>query len=224
MALNSLSYLNFKGIMLSLQQIFLDASHPIGSTYTQYPQQASPMELFNNDSMQSTWEILPYNGAFFRSCNVPKLLYTTNGEDFFIDVEFIEKIDISDHSLWAVTDTGDRTYNSKGEEIQIWKGSWLEEHADSYIEKTDILVAQTDMVKGHTHSVSVSGGNHTHALYGGDESYSGGGVGDSPHYNYLGTAGVGYSGNLSMSGTAASSNNEENRPLNYTIRIWKRIS
>ena len=221
MVLNSLSYLNFKGIMLSLQQIFLDASHPIGSTYTQYPQQASPMELFNNDSMQSTWEILPYNGAFFRSCNVPKLLYTTNGEDFFIDVEFIEKIDISDHSLWAVEDTGDRTYNSKGEEIQIWKGSWLEGYADSYIEKTDVLVAQADLIK--THSITVTGGNHTHPVYGGDEAGSGGNIGDSPRSSHFGY--VGYSGNLTMSGTYGNAtSNPETRPVNYTIKIWKRIS
>lgn len=221
MVLNSLSYLNFKGIMLSLQQIFLDASHPIGSTYTQYPQQASPMELFNNDSMQSTWEILPYNGAFFRSCNVPKLLYTTNGEDFFIDVEFIEKIDISDHSLWAVTDTGDRTYNSKGEEIQIWKGSWLEGHADSYIEKTGVLVAQKDCIR--THSITVTGGNHNHAI--GAEWSADGNVFPRGYYTTGASRSSGWSGNLTLTGTYGNAtSNPETRPVNYTIRIWKRIS
>ena len=97
-------------------------------------------------------------------------------------------------------------------------------NADAFIDESGVLVAQADMVKGHTHSVSVSGGNHTHGVYGGDEAGSGGYIGDSPRANYIGSAGIGYSGNLSMSGTATSSNNEENRPLNYTIRIWKRIS
>lgn len=81
------------------------------------------------------------------------------------------------------------------------------------------MVAQTDLIKTH----SVTGGNHTHALYGGDESGSGSGVGDSPQYNYFGSAGIGYSGNLTMTyGSAAS--NPETRPVNYTIRIWKRVS
>ena len=38
--------------------------HPVGETYTQYPQQASPNELWGSFS---TWEVVDYSGAFFRA-------------------------------------------------------------------------------------------------------------------------------------------------------------
>ena len=38
--------------------------YPVGVTYTQYPQQASPMELWGSFS---TWEVVNYDGAFFRA-------------------------------------------------------------------------------------------------------------------------------------------------------------
>ena len=272
MAVNSLSYLDFKGQILSIQQIFLDVAHPIGSTYPQYPQQASPMELFNTETMKSTWEILPYDGAFFRSCNVPKLLYTTNGEDFYIDVEFIEKISISDllgtyrqayvqnntnpkaeklyeynsstqvytltndtsvnntktyYCLWAVEDTGDRTYNSKGEEIQIWKGSWLEGYADPYINKTNKLNIQSQQLLSHKHNDSghVHGYSDRYMVYGGGDDGGDGNHQNDGAYRYpntntgyavLGDA-VPYSRILVKTGV-------ENRPNNYTERIWLRIN
>lgn len=37
---------------------------PVGSVYTQYPQQASPNELWGSFS---TWEVVDYDGAFFRA-------------------------------------------------------------------------------------------------------------------------------------------------------------
>ena len=41
-----------------------DIVHPIGEVYVQYPQQASPNDLWGSFT---TWEELDYNGAFFRS-------------------------------------------------------------------------------------------------------------------------------------------------------------
>ena len=41
-----------------------DLVWPIGVTYTQYPQQASPMDLWG---AFSKWEVINYNGAFFRA-------------------------------------------------------------------------------------------------------------------------------------------------------------
>ena len=38
--------------------------YPVGVTYTQYPQQASPMELWGSFS---TWNVVNYDGAFFRA-------------------------------------------------------------------------------------------------------------------------------------------------------------
>lgn len=41
-----------------------DLAWPIGVTYVQYPQQASPMDLWGDFS---TWEVINYDGAFFRA-------------------------------------------------------------------------------------------------------------------------------------------------------------
>ena len=41
----------------------IDMVWPIGVIYTQYPQQKSPQELFPN----TTWEVVNYDGAFFRA-------------------------------------------------------------------------------------------------------------------------------------------------------------
>ena len=41
-----------------------DLIYPVGVTYTQYPQQASPNELWGEFS---TWKVVNYGGAFFRA-------------------------------------------------------------------------------------------------------------------------------------------------------------
>ena len=41
-----------------------DLIRPIGDTYVQYPQQKSPMDLWGTFS---TWEVINYDGAFFRA-------------------------------------------------------------------------------------------------------------------------------------------------------------
>lgn len=51
---------------VTLQAAF-DAAHPVGDTYTQYPQQDAPETLFNKNGIQSTWSVVNYNGAFFRA-------------------------------------------------------------------------------------------------------------------------------------------------------------
>ena len=54
--LSSMEQTNFKAIF--------DLVRPIGDTYVQYPQQASPMDLWG---AFSTWQVVNYDGAFFRA-------------------------------------------------------------------------------------------------------------------------------------------------------------
>ena len=51
---------------IGLQAAF-DAAHPVGSTYTQFPQQDPPETVFNKNGVKSTWSVLDYGGAFFRA-------------------------------------------------------------------------------------------------------------------------------------------------------------
>ena len=99
-------------------------------------------------------------------------------------------------------------------------------NANAFIEKTGNLVKQGELVGSHSDSITVSSGNHTHPY-----SY---GLSYDSHYNntyklYYAythencTGYTDYSGNLSMSGTATHTSTE-NRPTNYTIRVWKRTA
>ena len=141
--------------------------YPVGVTYTQYPQQASPMELWGSFS---TWNVVNYDGAFFRA-----------------------------------------------------EGT----NANAFIEKTGVLRKQGELVGSHSDMVNVSGGNHRHSYNGGDDyenqNYSGVDT-EGNGLNYCGNVYyTGYSGNLSMSGTVTH-NATENRPANFTIKIWKRTA
>ena len=84
---------------------------------------------------------------------------------------------------------------------------------------------QEELVGPHSDSVTVTGGNHRHSYSFSDTNN--GGEPDKPvRYDNSPAAHTGYtdySGDLSMSGTV---NHEatENRPANYTIRIWKRTA
>ena len=91
-------------------------------------------------------------------------------------------------------------------------------NANAFIEKTGNLVKQGELVGSHSDSITVTGGNHAHP-YSFGRNYN-------SHYNntynnYTGY--TGYSGNLSMSGTVTHTSTE-NRPTNYTIRVWKRTA
>ena len=69
------------GVSGSVLQDMFDMVHPIGKIYVQYPNQKTPMEVYNNDKIQSVWEEqLQYNSAFFRSENAPSKVYKADDE------------------------------------------------------------------------------------------------------------------------------------------------
>ena len=86
---------------------------------------------------------------------------------------------------------------------------------------------QTELVGYHSDSVNVSGGNHRHPYYGSDDYSDANYFGVDTEGNSLHCYGnvyyTDYSGNLSMSGTVTHEATE-NRPANFTIKIWKRTA
>ena len=84
---------------------------------------------------------------------------------------------------------------------------------------------QEELVGSHSDPVTVTGGDHRHSYNFADPNN--GGEWDKPvaydNSNSAHTAYTDYSGKLSMSGTVSHSA-KENRPANYTIRIWKRTA
>ena len=102
-------------------------------------------------------------------------------------------------------------------------------NADSYIDETGTLTPQGDMVKSHTHDWSNTH-NHPATVAGASSqnrlmdigSQNSGAYGFSSYGNIDGVV----VGNKTISGTTSSNNtsNIENRPVNYTIKIWKRTA
>ena len=99
-------------------------------------------------------------------------------------------------------------------------------NASAFIEKTGNLIKQGELVGSHSDSITVSGGNHTHP-YSFGRNYNSNYTNtyklyDTNTYNSY-TGYTSYSGDLSMSGTVTHTSTE-NRPTNYTIRVWKRTA
>ena len=87
------------------------------------------------------------------------------------------------------------------------------------------MVKQGELVGSHSDSVTVTGGDHRHS-YTFSNTYNNGPFDKPVAYDNsrdIYTGYTAYSGNLSMSGTV-SHEATENRPANYTKRIWKRVS
>jgi len=227
---------------------------PLEAVYTQYPKQKSPLELWP----ETQWvELLEYNGAFFRSENAPKTLYSVDGTTFYKDIE--KKFPVEIAGLGNITYTGTQ-YNSKGELMKIYTGSWTSGNAAEYINETDVLIAQNQATakNGLSLSNTLSVGN---SKSGGSENVTTGMSGDyhasangwrwgqvpttsgrfsKTDYNAgkldgwegaSGSHGGGLSLNLShthnvyLRGSVSLGNGDsETRPLNYTMRIWKRIA
>lgn len=95
----------------------------VGSTWVQRSQQENPFDVFPC----SAWtELVNRNGAFERSENAPTTIYSLDGTTFYADVERERPIDIS--GLGTANDTGNTVYNSRGELMKIYSGSWTGEN------------------------------------------------------------------------------------------------
>ena len=142
----------------------------VGETFEQKPQCDSPFDVFPC----SSWvELISHNGAFYRSANAPTTLYTLDAVNFYADVERLNPVDWSgiknaDGTPGTVTNTGNTQYNSRGELMKIYAGSWTGTgNAAAYVKKTDDLIKQSDLVKSHTHGMQhhhVSNIDHSHTI------------------------------------------------------------
>ena len=72
-------------------------NYPIGFTYVQYPQQASPNELWGSFS---TWQVIDYSGAFFRASGGNAEAFIEKSGNLTMQGDCIKK-----HTLSGNTDT-----------------------------------------------------------------------------------------------------------------------
>lgn len=242
----------------------------VGETFEQKPQCDSPFDVFPC----SSWvELISHNGAFYRSANAPTTLYTLDAVNFYADVERLNPVDWSgiknaDGTPGTVTNTGNTQYNSRGELMKIYAGSWTGTgNAAGYVKKTDDLIKQSDLVKSHKHGMQhyhytniahgheISDSGHLHAMprfvegsdpvpseqktadnnntstYGNAyqqntfRSTTGVRVVDLPETNKFSSGALANNQWAGRTETDSNDNNaQENRPSNFTARLWKRIA
>lgn len=80
---------NDHGTKISAPAIF-NLFFPVGVTYVQYPQQASPNDLWGEFS---TWEVIDYDGAFFRAEGGRSKTFIEESEDLVKQSEGLPNID-----------------------------------------------------------------------------------------------------------------------------------
>ena len=104
-------------------------------------------------------------------------------------------------------------------------------NAAAFIEKSGVLSKQAGQNLSHTHSIthshSITDPGHSHGIPTGDQDSRNEGYNDHG-YSFEGNNRTTASGTGitvdSFSGDSGSSGGDENRPANYTIRIWKRTA
>ena len=202
----------FNDKLINLKQDFFDAIHPIGETYTQYPQQDDPNTLYNRNGVTCQWEKINYGGAFFRAEGGNANPYITK-----TDVLSIQGYQNAYHNhgytpSGSVSSTFSGTRSNTGSD-----GS----HNHDVTASSEILFLGEGSVglQGSTVSgfiveprkVDVSGGTST----------------DGSHmheYTPSGSVSSSFSGNTSTTTYDGNSSNHEARPSNYTYVIWRRVS
>ena len=184
-----------------------DMLRPIGSTYTQYPGQLSPNDPLMWGSF-TTWEEIDYHGAFFRS----------NGGNA---ANFEASLTVSSVSGTSITfttahglDVGSVIFDPENNEGRVVTSVTsttvvVVDAAFTSPNLTNVLIGQFDCFQGHEHrnmrNGSGSMSNH-YAYTNNDNAYS-------P------TLGIVSDG---TNGTPRIGN--ETRPVNLTVKIWKRTN
>ena len=168
-----------------LQNIF-DVIHPVGEIYVQYPQQSSPIELYNNSKIKSVWEEqLQYDSAFFRAnkgTGDGTYIYKVSNETqyYAADINGNPTIPVK-----AIADNGGTITLSQEGASKIYDGktylsykiNGANNSAAGYINETNGLSKQDNQNKYHRHSGSGTTTNesrgHVHYLSSGDGNIGG---------------------------------------------------
>ena len=204
----------FNDKLINLKQDFFDVIHPIGETYTQYPQQDDPNTLYNRNGVTCQWEKINYGGAFFRAEGGNANPYITK-----TDVLSIQGYQNAYHN---------HGYTPRGSVSSSFSGSNIttgDSGSHSHTVSTTLNGGSTGVKSAVTMNGIVAGQASTLAL--GDATASGGTSSDGSHshgYTPSGSVSSSFSGSYGTTSYDGNSSNYEARPSNYTYIIWKRVS
>lgn len=186
-----------------------DIAWPIGSVYTQYPGQKDPNTLW---SQYSTWEELDYGGAFFRTRG-------ENAEQFekTIAISSVSGTTITFETAHGLT-VGTPIYDPDGNETRfvatVTNTTTIElDTAFTSLNVTSVLIGQYDCFQGHYHKVS-----HDAISFRSASGLGGGGNVNSK------AASISVTSPKTDGTNGTPRTGKETRPINYTVKVWKRTA
>ena len=202
----------FNDKLINLKQDFFDAIHPIGETYTQYPQQDDPNMLYNRNGVTCQWEKINYGGAFFRAEGGNANPYITK-----TDVLSIQGYQNAYHNH-GYTPSGSVSSSFSGSRDTTDSGGSHSHIVDGTADRLcwgegriGLAGMAPSGVNVDLYNVNVTGGTST------DGSHTHG-------YTPSGSVSSSFSGDTCTTACNGNSSNHEARPSNYTYVIWKRVS
>lgn len=211
----------FNDKLINLKQDFFDAIHPIGETYTQYPQQDDPNTLYNRNGVTCQWEKINYGGAFFRAEGGNANPYITKTDVLSIQGDLVK----------SHTHTQQGTFKSGGPSTDS-TGNGGVDHTHSISHSHDVSVTTDIKAWYHVSAYGFGVGDGLGFLQF-DEINSSGGTtniskstsGSASSYTHTHSL-SNHTHSTTISGQTSSNDSDatETRPKNYTYIIWRRIA
>ena len=229
-----------------------DLIWPVGVTYTQYPGQKSPMDMWGEFS---TWEVVKYGGAFFRTEGgnakdflEPMPATTSDGLEFTVDWASIpdkdqdlfvlsKNFNIGDfvavdgefREIKEVKDAGGTWITTAKGETDAWSGIYgfkvdaaFTEPEGGYQNITKVVVLQEDALQNITGDFSLSNNVNYGSPIG---SCDGAFIGTGLSRIGLDSGDWGdRASDISFDASRVARTSNETRSINSTYRIWKRIN
>ena len=235
---------------VSMQAVF-DVSHPVGETYTQYPEQSDPVSLYNQNGIQSTWTLLDYGGAFFRAEGGNALSFNNSKE-----VTAVSGAVLTIPSSGA--SVGCLIYDPVGNETKtvtaVSGNNVTVDSAFTSLNLTNVLIGQSSANLSHRHGtwtsnvyntsgtrVNNTGGMSANS-YGeirntNSNAYASGNVSSGSLSSASGATAInggsfasGYKFNVAHTHdmqhkhSISADGETEARPANFTVKVWKRTA
>lgn len=186
---------------LSKEQALFDIQHPVGSPYQQYPGTASPNDMWSD---YSTWEELNLYGAFFRTTGGNALDFEKKAT-----ITSVSGTTLTMASAYADVKVGCILFDPVGNEshfVYYVNGTTITvDSAFTNTSLSELIIGQEDSLLEHEHYVRYF------VAAGGGSSHEGAGPNTRKPAKYLGIADGRF-------------NTNENRAVNFTTKLWKRVS
>ena len=211
----------FNDKLINLKQDFFDAIHPIGETYTQYPQQDDPNTLYNRNGVTCQWEKINYGGAFFRAEGGNANPYITKTDVLSIQGDLVK----------SHTHTQQGTFSSGGPSTDS-TGNGGVDHTHNISHSHDVSVITTMevwyLVTSYGAGIGTGLGLLQHDLInslGGTTNISTSTSGRASSYTHTHSL-SNHTHSTTISGQTSSNDSgaTETRPKNYTYIVWRRIA